>query len=88
MTEEPILLPAQTEPGVHTADIGAELPAPSREQECVSDGVFSPELNQLATVMLGLQAGGAILHHLAVETFPPGGDEEKARQQPPARPCC
>ncbi len=79
MADEPIVLPHQVEPRILEAQVSAEHPAPSREQEQLSDGVFSRQQEQTFAALLNLQAGMVLAHHLARETFEEDEDEEEER---------
>ncbi|MFO0842196.1 MAG: hypothetical protein U0797_07310 [Gemmataceae bacterium] len=83
MADEPIVLPHHVEPRVLQSDAAAEHPAPSREQEQLADGVFSPEQEKAIAAVLNLQAGLVLAHHLARETFEVDDDDEDEPRRDP-----
>lgn len=61
MAHEPIFAPAAFPPEVQQAEApGAGRPAPTEQQQQVSDDLFA-EANNAAAALLALQAGGAAL---------------------------
>lgn len=86
MADEPIVLPHQIEPRVLETDVSAEVPAPSREQEQLADGVFSREQEQAIAAVLNLQAGLVLAHHLARETFEEDDEDEEEPKREPDEP--
>jgi hypothetical protein len=82
---EVIVLPKEV-PG----QVATERPAPSNEDQVLSDGVFGDEINQLAGVLLSMQAGGAMLKHVMTEMFPPkpAEEEDEKKRRPDEKPCC
>ena len=83
MSEERVLFPQPAEPRVETTQLAAERPAPSEAQERLSDDVFTKQQAGFATALLGLQAGLAIMHHLALETFQRDEEEEEEPRRKP-----
>lgn len=86
MSEEQVLFPHQAEPRVEKTLAAAERPAPSPSDERLADDVFTPQQRGLATALLGLQTGLAIMHHLALETFQRDEDEEEEHPRHQPRP--
>jgi hypothetical protein len=86
MADEPIVLPYQVEPRVLETDVSAEAPIPSREQEQLADGVFSPEQEKAVAAVLNLQAGLVLAHHLARETFEEDDEDEEEPKRKPDEP--
>jgi hypothetical protein len=84
MAEEHILIPQQIEQRIEHTIPAAERPAPTVEDERLADTVFTREQGHLAAAILGVQAGVAIMHHLAVETFT--RDKEEEEEQPKREP--
>ncbi|MFO0876428.1 MAG: hypothetical protein U0840_03565 [Gemmataceae bacterium] len=83
MADEPIILPQQVEPQVVEAHgPAADQPIPTRDEERVADGIFSPDQEQALATVMAVQTSMAFLHHLANETFnQPHDDEEEARRR-------
>lgn len=84
MSEEHILVPQQPEQRVEISLLAAERPAPTQAAERLSDDVFSRDQGRAVAALMGLQAGLAIMHHLAVETFQ--DDEEEWEKVPRRKP--
>lgn len=78
MSDEHVLLPLHQNGRVEVElDAPAVvLPPPSPERQQLADTVFSREQGGVAVALMGLQAGLAIMHHLAVETFETVDDDE------------
>ncbi len=88
MADEQVLFPHPAEARVEPTLAAAERPVPTAAEERLSDDVFTREQGGIATALLGLQAGLAIMHHLAVETFQYDDEEEEVppRRQPEPQP--
>ncbi|MGD9713557.1 MAG: hypothetical protein AB7V46_16045 [Thermomicrobiales bacterium] len=85
MTFEPLSVPVQAEQQlpVHTIDQGATQPAPSEEQQQVSDTVFSREEQEAVAALMAAQMGLGLLHNLALETFSKPAEPEQPRRKKP-----
>jgi hypothetical protein len=86
MADEPIVLPQQVEPLIQEAGGAAECPPPSKEQEQLADGLFTPDQEKAIAAVLNLQAGLALAHHLARETFEEDEEEDEPKRDPDGRP--
>ena len=76
MTPAPILIVTQSEPRIIHDAPAVERPAPSVEQQRLSDEVFSREQAQPLAAMLAVHTGLTIVQHLVAETFRPSAEEE------------
>jgi len=83
MAQDPIVAIVHSEPAVLETTHGADQAVPSAEKQQVADDVFSPEVQKAAAVLLSLQMGMGLAHHLIVEHA--SHDEEECED--PKR-CC
>jgi len=90
MAEDPVIVPVQQHQTVIIENAntpGEHRPVPSAEDQRLADGVFSETQGQIAAVLLALQTGGGLLHHLSVEALQ-ADDEEEDRRSRPRPPHC
>ena len=80
MTPAPILVVTAPELRIiHEAPV-VERPAPSVEQQRLSDEVFSKAEAQPLAALLAVHTGLTIVQHLVAETFRPSAEEEVRRE--------
>ena len=80
MTPAPILVVTQSEPRVIHDAPAVERPAPSAEQQRLSDEVFAKAEAQPLAAMLAVHTGLTLVQHLVAETFRPSAEEEVRRE--------
>ena len=79
MTPAPILVVTPSELRIIHDAPAVERPAPSAEQQRLSDEVFSREQAQPLAAILAVHTGLTIVQHLVAETFRPAAGEKVRR---------
>ena len=85
MDPEHILAIAQVQPVVQTTE-GVIQPAPTIQQEHVSDDVFSPEVQRGVMAVMGVHTGMVLLQHIIAEAAPPPEEEPEPLRKKPTEP--